>query len=636
MAGDAEPEDIESLRARVAGLECELEAAAAREAGLRESESRFRILAESSLVGVYVIQDHKFAYANEPGAAIFGLPRAAVIGQDFTSLVAPESLPVVEENIRRRLAGEITTLHYRIKVNHTSAGRRDCEVLGSAAQWAGRPAIVGTAIDRTDELAAQAALEEQTRILQLILECMGDGVAVTDACGEFIIFNPAARRITGLGPMGHTPAEWAAAYGIFSADGKTPFPPKELPLARALRGEATDGIELFLRNPYKPDGVWVRVTGRPLVDQQGAMHGGVVVFHDTTGRRQMFEQLQNAEARYRALVEELPVITYTATAAVVGTVSYVSPQLEAVLGFTPSEWRSDSTLWAQRLHEEDRDRVVAESRRCLASGDKFVCEYRIWSKEGELVWLHDEAVALRDAAGRPTQVHGLMLDVTEREAERSGRLRLQALSIDLVAVQEAERRRIGLELHDDIGQLLTGLRLRLGALRGLPAAAASDALAEAERLVDEATQHVRSLSQSLRPAVLDDFGLLAALVSHVDGWSRQTGIHVDLEHRGIERRRFGADAETAAYRIVQEALTNVARHAGASRARVRAWAEDGHLYVQIEDPGVGFDVAAHGPGAMHGLGGMRERAALLGGNLSVESVAGQGCRLTAEIPIPPN
>jgi PAS domain S-box-containing protein len=350
----------------------------------------------------------------------------------------------------------------------------------------------------------------------------------------------------------------------------------------------------------------------------------------------MFEKLQRAEAEYRALIEQLPVIVYTAHPEADGAVFYVSPQVQSILGFAPQEWTADPSPWAQQLHPEDRERVIAEALRCRRSGDKFVCEYRIHAKDGRVVWLHDEAVVLRDAGGRAAVVQGLLLDVTEREEERSGRMRLQALSQDLVNVQETERRRIGLELHDDIGQVLTGLRMRLAALRGLPPRKIADAVREAEVLVDDAIESVRELSQSLRPAVLDDLGLLPALVSQVDRWSRQTNIRIDLEHRGIERRRFGPDAETAAYRIVQEALTNVARHSSATSACVRAIAAGGTLFVEIEDPGVGFDATTvGGNGAMHGLGGMRERVSLLGGRLCIESLPGYGCRLKAEIPLPP-
>lgn len=635
MAGDSIREaEVASLREQLAAARAALAAMPALQARLQESEARFRILADESFVGVYVIQDHKFVYVNQQGAELFAASRDEVIGAPLATFVADESLPIVEANIRRRLAGEVQSMRYEIKIQHRDGALRDCEVLGSMAVWNGRPAIVGMAIDRTEELSRQKRLEEQTRILQLILDCMGDGVAVTDAQGEFIIFNPAAMRITGFGPRGTTPAEWTAEYGIFTADRVTPFPAEQLPLARAMRGESADGVEMILRNPNTPGGAWVRVTGRPLVDADGINYGGVVVFHDTTDRRRMFEKLARAEAQYRDLVEQLPVIVYAADPETEGAVSYVSPQVEAILGFTPEEWTADPQSWRRQLHAGDRERVLAELRRCRRSGDTFVCAYRIHAKDGRVVWLHDEAVIRNTTSeGRPV-VQGLMLDVSEREAERSGRMRLQALSQDLVTVQESERRRIGLELHDGIGQVLTGLRMRLAALRSVPADGVRVAVEDAAKLVDEAITGLRSLSQSLRPAVLDDLGLLPALVSHVDHWSRQTNIHVDLEHRGIEQRRFGAAAETAAYRVVQEALTNVARHASTGRARVFAFADADTLHVEIEDPGVGFDASAMTPrGAMHGIGGMRERVGLLGGDLSVESTPGRGCRLHAAIPL---
>jgi signal transduction histidine kinase len=133
---------------------------------------------------------------------------------------------------------------------------------------------------------------------------------------------------------------------------------------------------------------------------------------------------------------------------------------------------------------------------------------------------------------------------------------------------------------------------------------------------------------------LDDLGLLAALVSHLGSYHRSTGILVEFEHRGIEHRRFGPDLETAAYRIVQEALTNIARHAGVHSAHLRVWSVEGLLCLRIEDQGVGFDAERLLRGsAVRGIGGMRERSALLGGTLTVESAPGQGCRLTAELPV---
>jgi signal transduction histidine kinase len=145
---------------------------------------------------------------------------------------------------------------------------------------------------------------------------------------------------------------------------------------------------------------------------------------------------------------------------------------------------------------------------------------------------------------------------------------------------------------------------------------------------------VRDLSLWLRPTMLDDLGLLPALVWQLRRYTEQTGIHVAFEHRGLERRFQPAEVETAAYRIVQEALTNVARHAGVGEAVVRIWLDRGRLCVQIEDRGVGFrPEAMPAEGGSSGLSGMKERAELLGGQLVVEAAPGHGARVTAELPV---
>ena len=214
---------------------------------------------------------------------------------------------------------------------------------------------------------------------------------------------------------------------------------------------------------------------------------------------------------------------------------------------------------------------------------------------------------------------------------RSGAEQLRHLSLRLVETQEQERRHIARELHDEIGQLLTGLKLSLqiaarpgGQGRGLD---------EAQRLTDELIGRVRALSLDLRPPVLDDLGLLPALVWLIDRFAAQTGVRVELEHAGLERRLPPA-LETAAFRIVQEALTNVARHAGVDTARVRVRIVEGSVAVEVEDRGAGFEPdAARVSGRSSGLTGMSERAALVGGRLTVESAPGQGTRLVATLPL---
>jgi signal transduction histidine kinase len=195
-------------------------------------------------------------------------------------------------------------------------------------------------------------------------------------------------------------------------------------------------------------------------------------------------------------------------------------------------------------------------------------------------------------------------------------------------VREAEQRHLSRELHDQIGQLLTGLRLALAT--GSPDA---DTLDRAHALADDIQARVRALSLDLRPPALDDLGLLPALRDHLRRYAEQTGVRPELRQAGLDRRLPPA-VETAAFRIVQEALTNVARHAGTAATTVQLVADDGWLTVQVRDEGRGFDPdAALAARASAGLMGMRERATLLDGTLTIDAAPGAGTVVTAELPL---
>jgi signal transduction histidine kinase len=210
----------------------------------------------------------------------------------------------------------------------------------------------------------------------------------------------------------------------------------------------------------------------------------------------------------------------------------------------------------------------------------------------------------------------------------------QTLSRRLLEVQEAERRHLALELHDEVGQSLTGLRLLLKPDGGSTADAARARLEQARGIVDGLLERVRGLSFDLRPAALDQLGLLPALLALFERFTEQTGVQVHFKHHGVEQR-FAPAVETTAYRIVQEALTNVARHAGETGVTVRVWATADLLSVQIEDQGRGFDPeAALATPRSSGLAGMQERVMLVDGDLTVESHPGDGTQITAELPLP--
>jgi signal transduction histidine kinase len=219
----------------------------------------------------------------------------------------------------------------------------------------------------------------------------------------------------------------------------------------------------------------------------------------------------------------------------------------------------------------------------------------------------------------------------ERRAEENA-ARLQSLSNRLLRVQEDERRALAQELHDQIGQLLTGLRFQLEAAREI---APSAPLADALTVTAELLSGVRELTLQLRPRMLDDLGLKPALEWQAKLFQKQTGIAIELD-LALPERRLSSELETTVFRMVQEALTNVARHSGATAAVVTVTADDRALQVEVADRGRGFDAAA----ALNrrdslGLAGLIERVHLAGGQFELFSNPGQGTRLHAEFSLLP-
>jgi PAS domain S-box-containing protein len=344
---------------------------------------------------------------------------------------------------------------------------------------------------------------------------------------------------------------------------------------------------------------------------------------------------RTADRRFQNLVQDLDVIVWEADPKTL-RFTFVSQRAEEMLGYPVQRWLADRDFHREILSPDDCEEVLAWRREALRQGGNHTREYRVRTADRRVVWLRETLHVVCDERGQLRRLTGLCVDITERKQAfaqvQAGREHLQQLSRQLVKVQEAERRAIARELHDEIGQVLTGLKLSMEMALRLPSRAAETNLREALTLVNELMTHVDDLSLDLRPAMLDDLGLLPTLLWHFQRYSALTGVEVHCEHAGLERR-FPPELETTAYRIVQEALTNVARHAGVREVTVRLWATRSLLGIQIRDRGGGFDPdKARADTSTGGLAGMEERANLLDGQLTVESSPGAGACLTAELP----
>lgn len=221
--------------------------------------------------------------------------------------------------------------------------------------------------------------------------------------------------------------------------------------------------------------------------------------------------------------------------------------------------------------------------------------------------------------------------------ERQHKRDLQRLSAELVHAQEDERRKIGRDLHDEIGQALMTIKLDQGAIErsGQVSGAAAHALAEARSTTDHAIQSVRDLSQLLHPPMLDDFGLAVTLDAYVRSFSKRTGVQTELVVDRMDARIASA-LEICVYRVVQEALTNVAKHAHATSCRVYLQRLPYSLLVTVEDDGTGMNPEQlDGTESRRGVGlvGVRERVSRLGGTVRLDTCADKGTRLTIELPV---
>jgi PAS domain S-box-containing protein len=290
--------------------------------------------------------------------------------------------------------------------------------------------------------------------------------------------------------------------------------------------------------------------------------------------------------------------------------------------------------WLEYMHADDREPSMAHWLRCVQSGENYESEYRLRSTEGMYRWFRARAVPLRDPEGKILKWYGTCSDIHDSklleqsirdsavELERMVDIRtieLRRLSSRLMTLQDEERRRVAREIHDGLGQELAAAKMILdGILSKDPSAAIRQPAIDASQLVDRAIKQVRTISHLLHPPLLDEVGLVSALRWYLEGLSERSGIEVRLQVDPPDLGRLKPDVETAIFRIIQEALTNMFRHSGAHNGRVSLVESDGQIVATVRDDGKGIEeqVIQLRPDSVGvGIGGMRQRVNELGGHL---------------------
>jgi PAS domain S-box-containing protein len=594
---------------------------------LRKAEERYRsIIEDQTELVCRFLPDGTLTFVNEAYCRYFGKKSDELVGSSFMSVIPEDDRAKVKEQIFS------LSIESPVETHENRVIKANGEICWQ--QWTNRAIFnehgniveyqsVGRDITERKQIE-QALQESEVRYRDLYNEAP-DMYHTLDENGVILECNETEAKM-----LGYEKEEIIGRHitDFFTEESRRLF---EIDFPKLKEKK-----ELFNlpREFIRKDGTTFPISLNvfPVYDEDGKFTGTKTIARDITRLKQIEEALERSEKEIRTITDTVPaLISYIDTH---GYYKFVNARYEEWFGMSKSE------IIGKHVREVLGDAAYNRIEKYIeqaSSGHPVSFENNIPYLYGGNRWANVSYIPDIEEGGKVNGFYALVTDITERkqaeEARRKYLERLKILSYRLLEVQEAERQYIAKELHDEIGQTLTGLKLSIDMLSRLPTENITDSLGDLQVAVGKLLSQVRNMSLDLRPSMLDDLGLLPALLWHFERYTSQTNIRVLFKHSGLDKR-FIPEVETVAYRIVQEALTNVARHARVNETAVQITTKQNNLIIQIEDKGIGFDlVTVRADGSAAGLHGMEERLTLLGGKLTIKSSPGTGTRLTAKIPL---
>ena len=511
-----------------------------------------------------------------------------------------------------------------------------------------------------------------------LFEKIRDGVIVADAKSQrIVLWNSAATAIFGYSPAEAlklrvedlVPERYKARHraGIarYHKTGRGPYieANKPLDLPAVAKGGKETRVELSLSplDPLDPLDGGRAAEDKGVLEEEQTGRFVLAIVRDITERKRAEEKLRKSEERFRLLVEgvkDYAIFMLDPKGRVAswneGAYRIKGYSQQEILGRHFSVFHTEEDI--KRGHPEEELHIAAvegtyeeEGLRVRKDGSRFWASVLITALRDEGATLRGFSKVTRDITERKQaeeKVRRLNETLEEQVAERTAQLidrerRLKELVGKLVEAHEEERHRIAHEIHDGLTQIAVSTHQHLQAFAAdHPAGSVvgPGELEQALELAQRTVKEARRLIEGLRPAALDDFGLATSLRMQIEELKKSEGLQISYED-DLGGERLPDQLETALYRVAQEALTNVRKHAQTTKAGIKLKRSAGKVYLEVSDEGRGFDPSAASedgvePGEKVGLSSMRERLSLLGGELEIRSRPGAGTRLVAEIPLP--
>ena len=589
----------------------------------------FRRLVDASPDGILLVEKGRITFANPSALDLIGAGTSEeVVGRSLSSLIAEDEQSTLANHTTRWQAGEASVTG--LSLRRLDGTVRDVSVAGARQTDEPDSTIQLVVRDVTEQKRAERRLRENEERLALAVAGALEGVWDWNLETDAVVYSPRWTEMLGYSPEEIEP-HVSAWERLVHPDDRSRADRASDSIARGER--ATYEAEFRLRHK---DGHYVHVLSRGFPVRREP--GGPVV--RIVGIHLDLSELRRAEAALRENEERLKLAFAGAQEGVwdwnleTNAVVY-SSRWKEMLGYADDEIEPHVGAWERLLHPDDREKAQRLNESITAGADTYEGEFRLLHKDGHYVEVLSRGYPVRRVPGGPiVRIVGTHFDLTERKRAEAERARREFLS-RLVFAQEDERRRIAREMHDQFGEHLTALALRIRLLKD----AAVDRpdlgphIESMKTIAQRLDDDVEQLVWQLRPTALDDLGLRSALANYVQDWSARVGTAARLHTTGLMDDRLPPDVETALYRIAQEALTNVAKHAAAKNVEVILERRTDSVLLIVEDDGMGFDPPSRETsGEGFGLVSMRERAALVGATLEIESSSGNGTAILVRLP----